>query len=223
VGIIPAGKFSIRVQLESTGGQDLDITLFDTTSTSEFSEGAAIVAWCSSPATCNAGVLGLEAVPDSATYKDMSIRYSGYNGQNGNRGSEWIEISGETTVDMMMRAFSYRPGQAVVTYSWGRSQTPCCLGQAKCGGSFTQQISQGAVVTVGEIPIGKGSVYIQLSSVEDVDIQVYDLDDTNEFSEGKAIVAWCPSQNCNKGVISSAGPVSRIYKEGYPDARTYTY
>jgi hypothetical protein len=79
------------------------------------------------------------------------------------------------------------------------------------------------VVTVGEIPIGKGSVYIQLSSVEDVDIQVYDLDDTNEFSEGKAIVAWCPSQNCNKGVISSAGPVARIYPEGSPDARTYTY
>merc|ERR550537_1485581 len=107
VGIIPAGKFSIRVQLESTGGQDLDITLFDTTSTSEFSEGAAIVAWCSSPATCNAGVLGLEAVPDSATYKDMSIRYSGYNGQNGNRGSEWIEISGETTVDMSIRYSGY--------------------------------------------------------------------------------------------------------------------
>jgi len=212
VGVIPPGKFGVRVRLSAV--EDLDITLFDTEDTSQFAEGRAIVAWCGS-ADCNRGVLAgsneAQAVYSRPGIADMTVRYSGYNGVNGARGTEWVEILGETSTPLMMRAFAFRAGSATVDYEWAFEESPCCLGQSPCTGSFTQQILQGSLIDVGQIPVGKLSVNIQLLSAEDVDIQIYDLEDTSSFSEGQAIVAWCGSPNCNSGSLNGAGADQTLY------------
>jgi hypothetical protein len=207
VGIIPKGKFNIRIALKAV--TDIDISLYDTEDSTDYSEGKAIVAWCSG--VCNQGILGLLPGQESATYKGMTISYSGYNGDGVSLGNEWIEISGETTTTLMMRAFAYATGEAEVEYSWGQSQSSCCLGVAPCGGSFAQPILQGSIVEVGRIPVGKVNIRIDLRSAFDVDIQLYDLADTSAFSEGKAIIGWCGAQNCNLGLLNGPSAQSIVY------------
>lgn len=62
-----------------------------------------------------------------------------------------------------------------------------CSGSSAGGGgnnSFQQAILKEAIVGVGSIPVGVENVFIQLTSANDVDIQLFDM------SNGKAIVAW---------------------------------
>lgn len=221
VGIIPAGKWNIRVSLNAP--DDIDVTLFDTEDTSQFPEGKAIVAWCPTT-TCNKGLLGMEQGVQSTTYKGMTVTYSGYNGVDGQKGNEYIEISGETTTTMLMKAFAYTPGAARVTYTWGASQTDCCTGRGLCGGSFEQVILQRQIINVGEIPAGKLDVFIRLSSTEDVDIQIYDLETVNApFPEGNAVVAWCGTPGCNKGVLSNHTEGTVTYPVTGARQNVYTY
>ena len=62
-------------------------------------------------------------------------------------------------------------------FSWGDT---CDAGT----GTFTQPIDEKAIVTVGEIPASKANVVINLTSLVDVDIQLYDKE------TGHPIVAW---------------------------------
>lgn len=221
VGEIPRGKWDIQVQLRAS--VDLDITLFDLEDISEeYPEGKAIVAWCSGTG-CNSGVLGMSSKPAEATYKGMTVKYSGYNGINGERGNEYIEITGETSTKMMMKAFAYKTGTAEVTYEWGESKSDCCLKIGPCGGSFLQPIPLNNIITIGEIPVGKSDVYINLRSTEDVDIQIYDMDDTSNYSEGQAIVAWCAGFGCNKGVLNGSREESKFYPLNSRPSLLYTY
>jgi hypothetical protein len=66
---------------------------------------------------------------------------------------------------------------AKATFDWGGD----CDGGS---GAFSQTIAYRATVEVGEIPAGKRNVRIELSSSEDVDIQLYDK------ATGHAIIAW---------------------------------
>lgn len=217
VGEIPKGKFNIKIQLRST--VDIDITLFDLEDTSEYDEGKAIVAWCSGD--CNSGVLGMSSTAAQATYKGMTIEYSGYNGVDG-KGNEYIEISGETSTRMLLKAYTFATGTAEVMYEWGESQSDCCRGTGLCFGSFQQSIELGEVVRIGEIPAGKYDIDIQLKSQEDVDIQIYDLTDVSEFAEGKSIVGWCKLP-CNKGIMSKSTPESIQYPSFGPRQSFYRY
>jgi len=225
VGVIPKGKFNIRIDL--TAANDLDITLYDMEETSKYPEGQAIVQWCKGD--CNIGVLGTNSRYSEEVYvrsgiTPMLIKYSGFNGVNNLRGNEFIEIEGEVSTPLMMKAFAYESGNAVVKYSWTRSQSPCCTGTGKCGGSFSQFVQKEALVTVGEIPKGKKDVYISLSSEKDVDIQIYDLDDTSKYAEGQAIVAWCVTP-CNIGLLNEASERTEVYPGIGNNAidRPYTY
>jgi CubicO group peptidase (beta-lactamase class C family) len=225
VGLIPAGKFDVYVRLEAVG--DIDITLYDIEDTvgGKFPEGRAVVAWCSNPSSCNLGVLGSSPYVQTATYQrpgidSIKLEYSGYNGQNGNLGDEYIRITGATTTPLMMRAFAYKKGAAKVTYSWGESQDDCCLGLAPCGGVFTQEIAENAILEVGEIPKGKLDVTINLKTPDnsDVDIQLYDLTACTSYCQ--AIIAWCNSPSiCNIGLMN--GPSAQ--SEFYPDADGLEY
>jgi hypothetical protein len=116
VGVIPVGKVDVRILLTGDGG-DIDVQLYDTLETSRFPEGKAIIGWCPSPQTCNWGLLAGSS-PDTVVYEDVEYRYSGYMGQNGNPGQEYIHIIGTTNRPLLMKAFGYTEGSAEVTYSY---------------------------------------------------------------------------------------------------------
>lgn len=217
VGDIPAGKFDVYVGLGSD--QDLDIVLYDLEATHTDGSDKAIVAFCAADG-CNRGVLGMERTASSATYNGMTISYSGFGGVDGQAGKEFIRISGETTTNMRMMVYAYQSGSATVNYSWGASKTACCLGTAQCGGSFVVQVPFQGVSSVGIIPAGKNDIYVSLDAQNgaDLDIRLYDLDDTTAFTEGQAVIAWCFEDNCNRGVLSGQNEQSETYVEN-----TYTY
>lgn len=227
VGSIPPGKFDVYVRLEANN--DIDITLYDVEDQSKFREGTAIVAWCGT-SNCNKGVLGMQSGKETATYSragisDMTIEYSGYNGQNNDPGNEYIRIFGETSTVLMMRAYAFKSGKAKVSYSWGRSQDLCCMGLKACGGSFTQDVATSAILEVGEIPAGKLDVEITLTETnrQDVDVQLYDLSSTGDFEEGTAIIAWCGTRGCNLGLLNGADYEETQYPLDDPDAPVYAY
>jgi len=80
VGDIPAGKTNIVIELKETSARDVDVQLVDK------ADGKEVIAWPS-------GLLN-SAGPTATTYKNMKVKYSGYNGIYGNLGWERIEIVG---------------------------------------------------------------------------------------------------------------------------------
>mmetsp|Transcript_40181 Transcript_40181/g.107699 ORF Transcript_40181/g.107699 Transcript_40181/m.107699 type:complete len:172 (-) Transcript_40181:122-637(-) len=118
-----------------------------------------------------------------------------------------------------MKAFAFEAGEALVEYEWDRVQTTCCLGTAACTGSFSSSIAKGGTVDIGSIPTGKKNLKVNLECSSDVDIQLFDLEDTSSFSDGKAIIAYCEdtsTDNCgalgnNDGSAESTTYYSRTY------------
>jgi len=55
----------------------------------------------------------------AVNYKGTMINYSGYNGDGTGLGHEFIEITGETTCNLTMKAYGYKAGYAKVHYEWG--------------------------------------------------------------------------------------------------------
>jgi hypothetical protein len=155
------------------------------------------------------------------TIEPMSIEYSGNKGQKGKLRDEYIRITGATSTPLMMKVYAYATGSAKVTYSWGESRSDCCTGSAACIGiPFTQPIAQNGILDVGEIPAGKRDVSIRLVSLDssqDVDVQLYDITETEPFDEGRAIIAWCSGgayPACNFGAMGGPEP-DRVF---YPDS-----
>ena len=224
VGVIPAGKYDVFVRLEAVG--DIDIQLYDVEYRGDNNqwpegEGQAIVAWCSMAGCNGLGTIGMQASKGAATYdrggaiEPMTIEYTGYNGQNGNLGDEYIRITGVTSTTLLMKVFAYATGSARVTYSWGEGRSDCCRGLVPCIGTpFTQPVAKNGILTVGEIPSGKKDISIRLATPDgsDVDVQLYDITETDPFDEGKAIIAWCAAPStCNYGVLNGPGPASVFY------------
>jgi hypothetical protein len=218
VGTIPAGKWNVKVFLSAAA--DVDVQIYDQDDTSTFPEGKAVVAWCADAKTCNIGALGSDEGAGAVTYREMRVKYSGYGGVDGKPGREYITIEGKASTTLVMKAFAFQPGEAVVKYEWSRVQTGCCLGIAPCSGSFELQVPKDAVAKLGDIPIGKKNLEVRLNAKEDVDIQLYDKSDTSTFSEGKAIIAYCDTDGCNKGALGNndGTPESTAYKD-----REYSY
>ena len=201
VGTIPAGKWNVRVYLSATS--DVDVQIFDTDDTSTFPEGKALVAWCANAKTCNIGELGSDEGSGTTLYKNMNVKYSGYGGTNNQPGKEYVLIDGKTAATLSMKAFAFEAGVAKVDYSWDRVQTKCCLGIAPCTGHFSMAVPKDATVNIGDIPKGKKDLRVQLYSEKDVDIQLYDLEDTSNFAEGKAIIGYCDTTGCNQGLLGN--------------------
>jgi hypothetical protein len=219
VGIIPMGKFDIVIRLSSS--EDIDITLFDLSNTTFFAEGKALVQWCEEKdvkAGKNCGMRN--ATEETIEYEGMIITYSGYEGDGVNWGNEFIRIQGETSVNLMMKAYAYKTGNATVDYEWGASQTECCKGvKNACGGTFSASLEEGQVLKIGEIPVGKGDLNVTLLSSVDIDIQLYDLDDTESWQEGQAIIGYCEDPEiCNFGNLTSDSYINGTYRD-----RIYTY
>ena len=106
VGVIPAGKKNLKIEL--TSEKDVDIQLYD--------DAVPIVMWDNDETALLFGE-GL----GTTTYKGMTITYSGYNGDGTNFGHEFITVKGEVATPLTMKAFGYAAGEAQVNYAWGLS------------------------------------------------------------------------------------------------------
>lgn len=158
IGTIPVGKRRVRIELDSQA--DVDIQLVDVQT------GHPIVAWPNGD---------LSGPTDAcATFEGVTYCYSGYNGQFGEAGNEWIEVQGDTNRSLQMLAYGYAAGEADVTYRW--EAVPTC--REAGSGSFDQPIPAQGSVVVGNIPAGIVDVEVDLqtSGGRDVDVQLWDGD-----------------------------------------------
>ena len=105
VGVIPAGKSNIKIQL--TADMDIDIQLYDGST--------KLVAWS---ADGSHGMLS-GAARQVLDYQGIKVVWSGYNGTDGNKGNEYIHIIGTVPSDFTMKVFGYEAGDATVDYAWG--------------------------------------------------------------------------------------------------------
>lgn len=181
VGTIPQGIIGLRVELISD--KDVDIRLYGDNSDK-------IVHW-------PYGLLH-GSRDEKAMYKDVNITYSGYNGVDGEKGHEYIEVEGSTPTNMTMKAFGYKAGFATVNYSWiGKVE---CEVTAQGSASFQQDLEQNATAFVGVIPAGIKNLMIELSSSDDIDIQLY-------TQEGTPLVKW------HGGLLDGAGKQILDYQD----------
>jgi hypothetical protein len=181
VGEIPPNKNNVEISLDSV--EDVDIQLIDKET------GHQIIAWPSGDLNA--------ATEECTTYEGVEYCYSGYNGDCGTTsngtngcsyGKEWIRVTGSTNRQLVMKAFGYAAGEANVDYSW--EALPDCVDAGS--GTFSQHIIKNAIVDVGVIPEGKENIKIELTSPEDVDIQLYDGDD--------ALIKWPDGRINGSGV-----------------------
>ena len=184
VGEIPQGKRNVAVKLRSPA--DVDVQLVD------LSTGTIVVGWPS-------GILNGPTTAETS-YGGNTIRYSGYNGLNGELGYEVIEISGDLSRSFELRAFGYAAGNAEVNYSWEAPEN-CDDGGS---GSFNQAISQNQITLVGTIPAAKANVLVELESLNgrDIDVQLYHGD--------VKLVAW--DGNGNHGLLHGPGQETTNYR-----------
>jgi hypothetical protein len=114
IGVIPAGKTNVDIQLKSS--RDLDIQLF--------AGNVALIQWPD----------GMLAGADQQTlvYEGLEITWSGYNGTNGKLGNEFVKIRGTTSQPLTMKAFAFQAGTAEVTYAWGVGTGTPCSSQSTC-------------------------------------------------------------------------------------------
>merc|ERR1711959_563730 len=120
VGIIPAKQNNVEVTLKTK--KDVDLEVWGPQGK------IAIVAWdCANhnkihktPTKC------LDtSYKKSIKYAGARIEYSGYNGQNGNLGHEYIKIKVKSAEVLTIQAYAYRAGTAKVDYSWGPDKREC--------------------------------------------------------------------------------------------------
>ncbi|MBW1878421.1 MAG: hypothetical protein JRJ84_08675 [Deltaproteobacteria bacterium] len=183
IGEIPVDKRNVRIDLVSP--EDVDIQLFDKAT------GTAIIAW----------PYGLLSGPTAEVvdHEGVAYRYSGYNGVDGEFGHEYVEILGDTNRVLVIKAFGYAAGQADVTYVW--EAVPTCNERGQ--GVFSQFVAYGDTVTVGDIPLGKTNVVVELDAGygNDIDIQLVDAE------TGDPIVAW------PNGVLNGPGEEEVRYRD----------
>ena len=116
IGLIPQGKKDLEVRLYAPS--DVDVQLYDTENTTVFSEGTAIIGYCDQPG-CNKGLLGNnDGTAESADYRGRRYSYSGYDGDGASKGNEYIRVAGVSNTALMMKAYGYQSGQALISYSY---------------------------------------------------------------------------------------------------------
>ena len=164
VGDIPIGIQGLRVELISN--RDVDIRLIA-------ENNDKIVHWPH-------GILN-KSYQQTKNYKNVPVTYSGYNGFDEQKGHEFIEVNGSTPTTMTIRAFGYRSGYATVNYSWTGKDN--CSGASDGTGHFEQAVLYKDITLVGTIPPNIDNLEINLTSSNDIDIQLYGED-------GTAIIKW---------------------------------
>ena len=190
--------------------------LFDKSDASCDGGEKAIIAYSENKG-CSKGTLGNnDGTKESTVYKGMTISYSGYYGVNGKMGFEYIRLEGEVLTPLIMKAFAFEAGNAKVTYEWGYTRTPCCLGILPCWDekkeppapfSFSSSVAKDASVDIGTILVGKKDLKVTLTSPVDVDVTLYDKSDVALVAcpgKGKAIIQYSEEEGeCKKGPLGN--------------------
>ncbi|PKB71592.1 MAG: hypothetical protein BZY87_04910 [SAR202 cluster bacterium Io17-Chloro-G6] len=185
IGKIPVGITDLTIELSADA--DLDIELWD---------GDVFVAgWEADGA--KARVYSETEV--TAAYNGVEITWSGWNGVGGNPGNESIKLSGATKNTFVIKVFGYQDGNAEVVYSWagGGVDGPDTSGSA----TFSKLVPQHDRSVIGTIPAGVDSLRIDLTSANDLDIELWD--------EKALVVGW--QVDGRKSLIYSNTPVSGLY------------
>lgn len=194
VGELPIGVSDVDIRL--TSPVDVDIQLYDKET------GDKLVHWPS-------GVLAGSS-QQSMIYHGIEIVWSGYNGDGTGLGNEFIRVKNandvETPLDraFIMKVYGYRAGEATVNYTWAGGQGEGCQISESGNGTFQQEILLRDIVEVGEIPTGVDNLTIELNSIVDVDVQLYDTE------TGLAIIAW------PNGLLNGSGGNGQV-----PETITY--
>ena len=182
VGEIPSGIKGLKVSL--TSDKDVDIRLYGKNEDK-------IVHW-------PYGILH-KGTKETKPYQEINVTYSGYNGVGNEKGHEYIEVNGTTPVKLTMKAFGYRAGYATVNYSWTGKEG--CSPSNTGNGNFTQTLLKNTTSLVGTIPPHVNNLEINLTSIADLDIQLYAQD-------GTAIASWKPT-----GLMSGSNKQNIIYHD----------
>merc|ERR1711939_89462 len=119
VGLIPAGRVNVRVELNTDKDVDTELWTADGKS--------AVVAWrCLNHQSKKMKAKCIDsATKKIAKYMDIKIEYSGWLGVNAKFGHEYIRIIGKSKHAFMIRAFGYEAGWANVKYSWDGDVKQC--------------------------------------------------------------------------------------------------
>merc|ERR1712224_461452 len=119
VGLIPAGKVNVRIELNTN--KDVDTELWTPDGK------RAIVGWqCGSHQKKKLIAKCIDsATAKTAKFRDITIKTSGYLGMKGKFGHEFIQIVGKSKYAFLIRAFAYEAGTANVKYSWDKDPKPC--------------------------------------------------------------------------------------------------
>jgi len=179
VGTIPPHVNNVKINL--TSEKDLDIQLYGV-------DGTAIASWKPT------GLMS-KGYKQSIIYHDMNITWSGYNGTNGKKGNEYINIAGDTTEMLVMKVFGYESGSADVTYVWG-----------------TQPIdTTPPVITLNgdaNVTLHQGDTYVELgaTATDNVDTNVtVDINGTVDTSTlGKYILTYTATDSSGNSVSVSS-------------------
>ena len=116
-----------------------------------------------------------------------------------NLGNESITLSGTTKNAFVMRVFGYQAGNVRVAYSWvgGGVNGPASSGS----GNFSKSLPKDGRATIGTIPAGVDSLLINLTSVDDLDVELWD--------EKTLVVGW--QVDGRKSLIYRNTAVSGLY------------
>lgn len=185
IGKIPVGIKDASVEIAADG--DLDIELWD--------GDVFVVGW-----EANGGVALIHG-EESTTgdYNGVQIIWSGWNGIHGNLGKESIKLSGTTKNAFVMKVFGYEAGNVAIDYSWVGAgvKGPALNGSA----NFSTLVPQNGRATIGTIPEGVDGLQIDLTSVNDLDIELWD--------DKTFVVGW--QIDGRESLIYGHTPVSGLY------------
>ena len=111
VGIIPKDVWDIEIHLYSKA--DIDLRLYDAENVTLHAEGQSLVGWCLEP--CNIGILS-EKNASRCTYNNMTIAYSGFDGDQkvGGSGNEYIRIRDKVTSVLYLELYAYDTSRSTI-------------------------------------------------------------------------------------------------------------
>ncbi|MDA1129648.1 MAG: hypothetical protein O2913_13280 [Chloroflexi bacterium] len=185
IGKIPVGINDLSIELQAEA--DLDIELWD--------GDVFVVGWEAN---------GVRAQISSETgikadYNGVNITWTGWNGAGGNLGNESITLSGITKNTFVMKVFGYQAGNVKVVYSWAGQGVD---GPVSSGsGDFSKLVPENGRAEIGIIPAGVENLRINLTSVNDLGIEIWD--------EKTFVVGW--KVDGSKSLIYRNTSVSGLY------------
>jgi hypothetical protein len=173
VGKIPAGKRDVRIALTST--VDFDIQLYD---------GSTRVVYRTYGLLKGAG-------PASTSYKGVEVSWSGYNGVDGKKGDELLELKGKTSSAFTFKLRTLKAGETTIAYSWAADQAP------PPASGFAARLQAFAQKHPGHVTVaskqGRPAIFVKTSFSADESLVKTFFADLYAMLGGNTIMIWNPA------------------------------